>query len=91
MVYCEYPCPCGYYGDDCHECPCSTVIVSKHLLRAAMQQMDLSPRAYHRMLKLTGSLGAIANLADKQPLQAPHWAEALSTGRAEYFLDRTGS
>ena len=43
-------------------------------MRAAMQQMHLSARAYHRMLKLART---IADLAFSQSICAVHLAEAL--------------
>jgi magnesium chelatase family protein len=47
---------------------------SKHLLRAAMQQMQLSARAYHRILKLART---IADLAGSDKIETPHLAEAI--------------
>jgi magnesium chelatase family protein len=44
------------------------------LVRAAMSQMNLSARAYHRTLKLART---IADLAGSDQIQAPHVAEAL--------------
>jgi len=46
----------------------------QNLMRAAMQQMHLSARAYHRMLKLART---IADLASVQEINATHLAEAL--------------
>ncbi len=47
---------------------------SRNLLRAAMQQMNLSARAYHRLLKLGRT---IADLAGAEQIQVHHLAEAL--------------
>jgi magnesium chelatase family protein len=47
---------------------------SKSLLRAAMQQMQLSARAYHRILKLART---IADLAGSDKIETPHLAEAI--------------
>jgi magnesium chelatase family protein len=47
---------------------------ARNLLRAAMQQMNLSARAYHRILKLGRT---IADLAGEERIQVPHLAEAL--------------
>ena len=47
---------------------------SRNLLRAAMLQMNLSPRAYHRLLKLGRT---IADLAGEERIQVHHLAEAL--------------
>jgi magnesium chelatase family protein len=47
---------------------------SRALLRGALQQLGLSARAYHRVLKLSRT---IADLAGKQRISSPHLAEAL--------------
>jgi magnesium chelatase family protein len=44
------------------------------LMRAAMAQMNLSARAYHRILKLGRT---IADLAGSEEIQSTHLAEAL--------------
>ena len=44
------------------------------LMRAAMSQMNLSARAYHRILKLART---IADLAGGEEIQSTHLAEAL--------------
>ncbi len=44
------------------------------LMRAAMSQLNLSARAYHRILKLSRT---IADLAGSEEIQSPHLAEAL--------------
>jgi magnesium chelatase family protein len=44
------------------------------LMRAAMSQLQLSARAYHRILKLTRT---IADLAGSDEIQSTHLAEAL--------------
>jgi magnesium chelatase family protein len=46
----------------------------KNILRAAVQQMNLSARAYHRVLKLART---IADLAGEASIQVHHLAEAL--------------
>ncbi len=46
----------------------------KQLLRAAMQQMQMSARAFHRILKLART---IADLADCEQIETPHLAEAI--------------
>lgn len=46
----------------------------RNLLRAAMQQMNLSARAYHRLLKLGRT---IADLAGEERIAVQHLAEAL--------------
>ena len=47
---------------------------ARNLMRAAMQQMNLSARAYHRILKLGRT---IADLAGEEQIQVHHLAEAL--------------
>ena len=46
----------------------------RNLLRAAVQQMNLSARGYHRVLKLGRT---IADLAGEEQIAAAHLAEAL--------------
>jgi len=46
----------------------------KGLMRSAMQQMNLSARAYHRVLKLSRT---IADLAGEGKIRVEHLAEAL--------------
>jgi magnesium chelatase family protein len=46
----------------------------KNLLRSAMNQMQLSARAYHRILKLART---IADLAGSESISTTHIAEAL--------------
>ena len=46
----------------------------QHLMRAAMTQLNLSARAYHRILKLART---IADLAGSEEIQSVHLAEAL--------------
>ena len=46
----------------------------QHLMRAAMTQLNLSERTYHRILKLART---IADLAGNEEIQSPHLAEAL--------------
>jgi magnesium chelatase family protein len=47
---------------------------STNLIKAAMQQMQLSARAYHRILKLART---ITDLAGSEQIQTPHIAEAI--------------
>ena len=53
---------------------CPVDQTSTHLLKSAMQQMQLSARAYHRILKLART---IADLAGEIDIQTPHIAEAI--------------
>jgi magnesium chelatase family protein len=53
---------------------CQVDEAAKSLLKAAMQQMHLSARAYHRVLKLGRT---IADLAESEHIQTAHIAEAI--------------
>ncbi len=53
---------------------CKLDEVGESLIRAAMGQMNLSARGYHRVLKLART---IADLAGSEQIQAAHLAEAL--------------
>jgi magnesium chelatase family protein len=53
---------------------CKLDEASDSLVRAAMSQMNLSARGYHRVLKLART---IADLAGSVPIETPHIAEAL--------------
>ncbi len=53
---------------------CAIDDASRSLLRAAMQQMQMSARAYHRILKLART---IADLAGGDKIETPHLAEAI--------------
>jgi len=53
---------------------CKLDETSESLVRAAMSQMNLSARGYHRVLKLART---IADLAGSEQIQTPHVAEAL--------------
>lgn len=53
---------------------CAIDEAGRNLMRAAMQQMNLSARAYHRILKLGRT---IADLAGEEKIQVHHLAEAL--------------
>jgi magnesium chelatase family protein len=46
----------------------------KSLMKAAMQQLGMSARSFHRVLKLART---IADLADSEQIQSAHLAEAL--------------
>ena len=53
---------------------CELDEAGKNLMRAAVQQMNLSARAYHRVLKLART---IADLAGEKVILPAHLAEAL--------------
>jgi magnesium chelatase family protein len=53
---------------------CKLDETSDSLMRSAMSQMNLSARAYHRILKLART---IADLGGSETIQPPHLAEAL--------------
>jgi magnesium chelatase family protein len=53
---------------------CSLDESCRSLMRAAMNQLQLSARAYHRILKLART---IADLASSEPITQTHLAEAL--------------
>jgi magnesium chelatase family protein len=53
---------------------CTLDDAGKSLLRAAMQQLQMSARAYHRILKLART---IADLAGSESIETPHLAEAI--------------
>jgi magnesium chelatase family protein len=53
---------------------CKLQAEGQSLMRAAMTQLDLSARAYHRILKLART---IADLAGSEEIQSVHLAEAL--------------
>ena len=53
---------------------CQLQAESQSLMRSAMSQLNLSARAYHRILKLSRT---IADLAGSEEIQSVHLAEAL--------------
>jgi len=53
---------------------CKLDEAGESLIRAAMAQMNLSARGYHRVLKLART---IADLAENEQIRAAHLAEAL--------------
>ena len=53
---------------------CQLQAEGQSLMRSAMSQLQLSARAYHRILKLSRT---IADLAGSEEIQSAHLAEAL--------------
>ena len=53
---------------------CDLDDTSRSLMKAAMSQLQLSARAYHRILKLART---IADLAGAERIQTAHLAEAI--------------
>ena len=53
---------------------CELDVTSPSMIRSAMSQMQLSARAYHRVLKFART---IADLADEAMINPQHLAEAL--------------
>jgi magnesium chelatase family protein len=53
---------------------CELDETGRTLMRSAMNQLQLSARAYHRLLKLSRT---IADLAGSEHIQTAHLAEAL--------------
>jgi magnesium chelatase family protein len=53
---------------------CELDAAGQSLIRAAMRQLHLSARAYHRILKLSRT---IADLAGSEMIEAAHLAEAV--------------
>ena len=53
---------------------CALQPEGQSLMRAAMSQLNLSARTYHRILKLSRT---IADLAGSEEVQSPHLAETL--------------
>jgi magnesium chelatase family protein len=53
---------------------CAVDEAGKSLLKAAMAQLQLSARAYHRILKLARTIADLAGSAD---IRSPHLAEAI--------------
>jgi len=53
---------------------CAVDEAGKSLMRAAMQQLGMSARSFHRVLKLART---IADLEGEEKIQPAHLAEAL--------------
>ena len=92
MAHCEYPCPCGYYGDTEKQCTCTQTMVSKYQKRISspiLDRIDKEGLAMIRMAVERMGLSArayhrilrlsrtIADLAGSEQVQQAHLAEAL--------------
>jgi len=64
---------CGYTPAEIRQF-CKLQDEGQSLMRAAMTQMNLSARAYHRILKLAPT---ISDLAGSDEIQSVHLADAL--------------
>jgi magnesium chelatase family protein len=53
---------------------CNLDEAGRSLVKAAMQQLGMSARAFHRILKLART---IADLAGSERIETPHLAEAI--------------
>ena len=54
---------------------CRLLRDDQQFIEQALTRLELSARAYHRMLKIART---IADLSDSETIQRPHLAEALS-------------
>jgi magnesium chelatase family protein len=67
------------------EAHCSLTDEDENLLRLAIEKLDLSARAYHRVLKISRT---IADLGDSENIQTGHIMEALSYRKLERYRQR---
>jgi magnesium chelatase family protein len=67
----------------CEICPLDET--GRGLVRAAMQQLQMSARAFHRILKLART---IADLAGSERIETPHPSAVLRAGLAEVIQYR---
>jgi len=63
---------------------CQLATVQQTLLDRAMEKLQLSARAYHRILKLART---IADIDDSERIQQPHITEAISYRSLDRFLN----
>jgi magnesium chelatase family protein len=40
VLFCYYPCPCGWYGDPVKECTCSNAMVTRYQKRISGPLLD---------------------------------------------------
>lgn len=67
------------------EAYCGLSAEDENLLRLAIEKLDLSARAYHRVLKISRT---IADLAESEHIQIGHIMEALSYRKLERYRQR---
>jgi len=64
---------------------CRLAEADHRLLEQALERLGLSPRAYHRILKVART---IADLADSADIRTPHLSEALGYRALDRTLSR---
>ncbi len=64
---------------------CSLGTGDRNLLETAMQKLQLSARAYHRILKLART---IADISESETIQTSHLSEAISYRSLDRFIDQ---
>ena len=67
---------------------CRLAKADQQLLERAIEQLGLSARAYHRILKVART---IADLADEQNILTPHISEAISYRRLDRMQVNQGT
>lgn len=67
------------------EAYCKLTVEDENLLRLAIEKLDLSARAYHRVLKISRT---IADLDDSEDIQTGHIMEALSYRKLERYRQK---
>lgn len=67
------------------EAHCNLTDEDENLLRLAIEKLDLSARAYHRVLKISRT---IADLDESEDIQTGHIMEALSYRKLERYRQK---
>jgi magnesium chelatase family protein len=78
-------CPNNRLGNREVERTCRLSEEGARLLDRALEQLGLSARAYHRILKVART---IADLEASEAIDIPHLLEAISYRRLDRFYDR---